>query len=204
MSTYIQQYFPEISQNQLSQFHEFTKLITSWNQKVNLISRTDMEHFELHHICHCLALSHCLPQEPQTIIDLGCGGGLPSIPLAIYFPQHQFIAVDSIQKKISVVTDMVKELNIDNVIPICSRVEDLKKLPDIHFIVSRAVAQLKNLIFWTSKILKPEHKNPLKGLICLKGGDLKNEIKDVGRSVNIISLHDFLKNDYFCNKYILY
>ena len=199
---HILKYFPNLNDNQIQQFQQLDNLYTYWNERINLISRNDLKNLEVHHILHSLSLVHVLPNQPVTVFDLGTGGGFPVIPLAIYFPQHQFVAIDSIQKKIKVVDNVVAELGLKNVRTKSERFENLTE-KEADFVVCRAVAPLSKLLNWSLPVLKKKNVQPLKGLICLKGGQLELELKEMTLKPEIIPISSYFKNDYFFEKYIL-
>ncbi|MBM3428522.1 MAG: 16S rRNA (guanine(527)-N(7))-methyltransferase RsmG, partial [Bacteroidetes bacterium] len=171
----IKKILPDLSDQQMNLLIHTKELYEIWNQQINVISRKDMDSFYIHHVLHSLAIVSFLKFQPGSrILDLGTGGGFPGIPLAIVFPEVQFHLVDSIGKKIKVVNEVVAGLGLSNVSTQHARVEEVKGQFD--FVVSRAVAPLSELLSWTKGKYSGAMKNALpNGLICLKGGDLKEE-----------------------------
>lgn len=200
----IKKYFPELTSNQLSQFEKLQPIYADWNDKINVISRKDFEHFYERHVLHSLSIAKLISFTPQSeILDFGTGGGFPGIPLAIFFPEVNFHLVDSIGKKIQVVNEVVKKLNLENVFAQKARVEELKT--EYDFITCRGVAEIPRLITWTKNLLKPENKNTLKnGWLLLKGGDLKEELKFNNIFYQFFSITDFFNEEYFKEKKIVY
>ena len=180
----IKKYFPELTSKQVSQFEQLQPLYALWNERINVISRKDFEHFYERHVLHSLSIAKLISFAPQSeILDFGTGGGFPGIPLAIFFPEVNFHLVDSIGKKIQVVNEVLKELNLENVFAEKARVEEMKT--EYDFITCRGVAEIPRLISWTKNLLKRENNNSLKnGWLLLKGGDLKEELK-------LISPHNY-------------
>ena len=187
-------YWPELSENKIDQLTQLKALYDDWNQKINVVSRKDMDSFVIHHVLHSLAITKYIRFQPGSrILDLGTGGGFPGIPLAIFFPDVHFHLVDSIGKKIKVVEGVKESLALSNVTSQHARVEEVKGQYD--FVVSRAVAPLADLLTWTKGKYSGEQRNALpNGLICLKGGDLKEEIAQV-RSQYIVEEYK-ISNDF--------
>ena len=179
---YVDKYFPELSNEKRELLLQFQRLLSDWNLKINLISRKD-EEVELHHILHSLSIAKYIAFAPgSNILDLGTGGGLPGIPLAILFPDCNFLLVDSIGKKVMAVQQMIDELNLKNASAKQIRVENLEISFD--FVVTRAVAKASQLRQWTSKILSEKHQNALpNGILALKGGDLKEELSSLKKYI---------------------
>jgi 16S rRNA (guanine527-N7)-methyltransferase len=197
---------PDLDENQLNQLVATKDLYEIWNQQINVISRKDMDSFYMHHVLHSLSLVTLLKFQPGSrILDLGTGGGFPGIPLAIVFPEVHFHLVDSIGKKIKVVNEVSAALGLKNVTTQHARVEEVKGQFD--FVVSRAVAPLAELLSWTKGKYSGAQKNALpNGLICLKGGDLREEIKAVSSShiVEQYSISDTFQLEFFETKKIVY
>ena len=197
----IQQYFTEFSETQLKQFTALKELYAEWNEKINVISRKDIDNFYEHHVLHSLAIATQFDFLKGTqIMDLGCGGGFPSIPLAIFFPEVNFLLADSIQKKLKVANEVATAIGLNNVVTRHTRAEDIKDLK-FDVVLSRAVAPLKDLWFWSKPLLK---KGPnTKGLICLKGGDLTQEISDSRCKPRVWEIEKIFSEPYFKEKYLL-
>ena len=175
----IQKYFPELTDTQKEQFMALYDLYTDWNSKINVISRKDITNLYEHHVLHSLGIAKVINFRPGTeIMDLGTGGGFPGIPLAIMFPDTHFHLVDSIGKKVKVATEIASAIGLKNVTTRHCRAEEEKQLFD--FVVSRAVMPLTDLLKIIRKNIKKEQNNALpNGLICLKGGELQNEVLPV-------------------------
>ena len=189
------------------QLENYATLIREWNHKINLVSRKDIDAFEQHHLAHCLAITPKLKlMDGARLLDVGTGGGLPGIPLAIVYPQAQFVLVDSIAKKMRVVEDIVQRLKLKNVECKCCRVETLNR--EFDFVLGRAVSNLPNFCDWIRNNIRAGRKHSLEnGLIYWRGGELKHDIKELGmRPRNIFNVKDLLANDddYFNKKYILH
>ena len=200
----LQKYFPNLSPNQLAQFQKHKELLLDWNSKINLISRKDTENFEENHQLHSLAIVKVLEFLPGTkILDVGTGGGFPGIPLAIFYPECQFTLVDGIGKKIMVVNDLIDKLELKNVKALAVRAESLKEKFD--FVTNRAVAPVDDLLRWTQKSIHQTHKHKLpNGILCLKGGDLKEELKAHKKYSVVYPIKDFYKEPYFETKSVVY
>ena len=206
-------YFSGFTEQQTKQFAALEPLYKEWNEKINVISRKDIEGLYEKHVLHSLSIAAVFDfQDGTEIIDIGTGGGFPGIPLAIFFPQVKFHLVDSIRKKLTIVEEVVKELNLENVTTEHIRVEEIKNRK-FDFAVSRAVAPLGDLWKWSKPLLKKSvftlqdqggvhifHS----GLICLKGGDLNQEISESNTRPNIVPISDLFEEEYFQEKFLLY
>ena len=209
----ILKYFSDFTPAQTKQFAALESLYNDWNSKINVISRKDIESLYEKHVLHSLAIAAAFSFEPgMEIIDIGTGGGFPGIPLAIYFPDVKFHLVDSIAKKLKVVDAVVSSLQLKNVTTQHTRAEEIKNRK-FNFVVSRAVAPLKDLWKWSRPLLKKSHESlvqssesetPVPGLICLKGGDLTAEIHDSGTRPRMMEISELFNEEYFREKYILY
>ena len=196
-------YFPNLTQQQQDQFIALEALYQDWNLKINVVSRKDIEELYLRHVLHSLAIAKFISFNPGAqVLDVGTGGGFPGIPLAILFPETQFTLVDAIGKKIKVVQEVVDGLGIENVRAIHQRVEEDNNQYD--FVVSRAVAAMPTFMRWIKGRIKKVSEHPIKnGVLYLKGGDLGEELQDY-RTVQIYSLMDYYKEDFFETKKLVY
>jgi len=196
-------YFPNLTQQQQDQFIALEALYQDWNLKINVVSRKDIEELYLRHMLHSLEIAKFISLNTgDKIIDVGTGGGFPGIPLAILFPETQFTLVDAIGKKIKVVQEVVDGLGIENVRAIHQRVEEDNNQYD--FVVSRAVAAMPTFMRWIKGRIKKVSEHPIKnGVLYLKGGDLGEELQDY-RTVQIYSLMDYYKEDFFETKKLVY
>lgn len=203
----ITKYFSDFTDVQLQQFSALDELYNDWNSKINVISRKDMDSLYEKHVLHSLAIAAAFEfKAGSTIVDLGTGGGFPGIPLAIFFPEVQFCLIDSIGKKIKVVDAVAEAIGLKNVTTRHSRIEDIKD-KKFDFVVSRAVAPLKDLWTWGKPLLKkagPNSGDQLPGLICLKGGDLATEIAESGCRPRVMEVYEIFGEEYFKEKYLLY
>ncbi len=201
----ILKYFSEFSEEQVKQFTALEELYTEWNAKINVISRKDIDSIYLHHVLHSLSIAAIADFEPGTqIIDIGCGGGFPGIPLAIFFPKVKFHLVDSIAKKLKVVEAVCAGANIKNITIQHTRAEDIKN-KKFDYAISRAVAPLKDLWKWSAPLLKKDHSKTLpNGLICLKGGDLAQEIFESGLRPKMMPIYKIFAEDYFQEKFVIH
>ncbi len=199
----ILEYFPNLTQDQIEQFSKLKSIYTNWNNKINVISRKDIENINLRHVLHSLSIAKFIEfKEGTTVLDLGTGGGFPGIPLAILFPNCKFNLVDSIKKKILVVDQVSKELGLNNVTTHWSRAEKLDLKFD--FLVTRAVAKMNKIIDWSENSFNLKSNNDIEnGIIALKGGDIENEIS-VLTTKKIIPISEIINDDYFTDKKIIY
>lgn len=203
----IRHYFPKLSDQQLLKFEQLGPLYREWNQKINLISRKDIENLYERHILHSLAIAKFIRFQPEArILDLGTGGGFPGIPLAIFFPQVQFKLIDGTGKKIHVVKEVIEQLALDNVEARQIRAEELKK-EKFDFVVSRAVAGLDKLLEWSRPLIRDQQQHAIpNGLITLKGGKIEAELKTIpkGEYFEKYPLQKWFQEDYFSEKYLIY
>ena len=200
----IKSYFPELTTRQVEQLEMLMPLYAEWNSKINLISRKDFENFYPHHVLHSLAIAKFIQfNNNATVIDIGTGGGFPGIPLAILFPEVNFILVDSITKKIKVVKAVISQLGLSNAKALNQRAEQVKD--QVDYIISRATAPLPELVKWTNHLLiKGESGSQFNGWIVLKGGELEAEVAPFSESVKIKSIADYFKEPYFETKKLVY
>ena len=200
----ILKYFPDISEEQKSQFAALYDLYVDWNSKINVISRKDIENLYTHHILHSLAIAKLIQFTDGTqLMDVGTGGGFPGVPLAILFPKCKFLLVDSIGKKIRVATEVATAIGLKNIQFRHCRAEEVKEKFD--FVVSRAVMPLSDLVKIIKKNISKEQHNALpNGLICLKGGNLEGELKPFKKTAEADDLSMFFDEEYFKTKKIVY
>ena len=199
-------YFSDFSEKQLQQFAALKPLYEDWNQKINVISRKDMDHFYEHHVLHSLAIATQFDFPPgYEIMDLGAGGGFPGLPLAIFFPDVKFTLVDSINKKLKVAAAIAEDIGITNLTVMHTRAEDIKN-KTFDMVISRAVAPLKDLWHWSRPLIKKrpiDQPKKLSGLICLKGGNLASEISESNCRPRIWEIEKIFEEAFFKEKYIL-
>ena len=204
----ILKYFSDFTEKQLSQLASLKDLYEAWNARINVISRKDIQSLYEKHVLHSLSIAAAFNfPGGSSIIDIGTGGGFPGIPLAIYFPDVQFHLVDSIAKKLKVVTEVAAAAGLSNVSTEHVRAEDIAGRK-FDFAVSRAVGPLKQLWQWSRPLLNISKQHApgdvLPGLICLKGGDLAQEISDSNTTPQLASVYDLFPEDYFRDKYLVY
>ena len=200
----IYKYFPQLTSEQKSRLEALDALYHEWNAKINVISRKDIDNLYEHHVLHSLGIAELIGFKDGTnIMDLGCGGGFPGIPLAIMFPNCHFLLVDSVRKKINVCQEVINALGLKNVETRWCRAEEVKEKFD--FVVSRAVMPLTDLIKIIRKNISKEQRNGLpNGLICLKGGELDREVMPVRHQAVITPLNTWFKEDYFETKKVVF
>lgn len=205
----LQQYFSDFSETQTKQFAALKELYTDWNEKINVISRKDMDNFYEHHVLHSLAITTQFEfTKNMQVMDLGCGGGFPGIPLAIFYPETNFHLVDSINKKLKVVAEIAAAIGLQNVTTQHTRAEDIKNRK-FDTVISRAVAPLKDLWHWSKPLLQKNKNvqygvNTPNGLICLKGGDLTQEIFESGCKPMVWEIEKIFPQAFFKEKFMLY
>ena len=196
-------YFPNLSIKQQKQFKVLLTLYTDWNKKINVISRKDMNAFYIRHVLHSLGIAKVITFKPGTrILDVGTGGGFPGIPLAIMFPEVQFALIDSIGKKVKVVNEVSKMLNLKNVSTHHIRAEYFSE--NVDFVVSRAVTQMKSFVPWVNNKISLESNNKIKnGILYLKGGNITEELKFFPKA-KIHDLKNYFDNPFFETKKVVY
>jgi 16S rRNA (guanine527-N7)-methyltransferase len=200
----ILKYFPELTDIQKNQFKSLYNLYIEWNEKINVISRKDIENLYEHHVLHSLAIAQIINFKPQSeILDVGTGGGFPGVPLAILFPACRFTLIDSIGKKIRVANEISNAIGLQNIVFKHERIQEEKAKFD--FIVSRAVMPLEDLVKLVAKNVQKTQKNALpNGLICLKGGELHHEILPYKNIASSYEISDYFKEEYFKTKKVVY
>ncbi len=200
----ILKYFPDLTPLQRERFGAMGELYREWNDKINVISRKDIDQIYLHHILHSLAIARvCRFATGVRVADVGCGGGFPGIPLAVMFPEARFTLVDSIGKKIKVVEGVAEALGLDNVRAVNGRIESVDSKFD--FVVSRAVTDMRTFTSWVwNKIERGEGSELPNGILYLKGGDLKEELGGLGKPSVVFDIQDFFGEEFFETKKIVY
>ena len=203
-SEIITQYFPELTPRQREQFEALGALYEEWNARINVISRKDMEHLYTRHILHSLAIAKvCEFEAGATVVDIGCGGGFPSVPLAIMFPEVEFIGVDSIAKKIRVVEGIKAGADIRNLQAVNSRAEQLGVKAD--YVVSRAVTEMARFMPWAWGILRKGQRGTLpNGILYLKGGELAEELAATRRKWDLYDIRTMFDDEFFETKKVVY
>lgn len=197
-------YFPELTERQREQFAALLPLYEEWNAQINVISRKDMEHFYEHHVLHSLAIAKVIRFAPMTeILDVGTGGGFPGVPLAIMFPDARFTLIDSIGKKIKVVSDVIERVGLTNTKAMQIRAEQLDG--EYDFVVSRAVTTLGEFVPWVkNKISKSQYNDMHNGILYLKGGDLTNELFTFRHNVKTWDISEWFAEEFFDTKKVIY
>ncbi len=202
----ILEYFADFDQQQINQFAALKDLYIEWNEKINVISRKDIDSLYERHVLHSLSIAAAANfNDGAEIVDIGTGGGFPGIPLAIFFPKVQFLLVDSIGKKLKVVRAVAEAIGLENIEVQHTRVEDIKNRK-FDFAVSRAVAPLNDLWQWAKPVIRPGHASEEygNGLICLKGGDLAEEFANAGVKPRVLPVNRIFNEPSFNEKYLVY
>ena len=200
----IEKYFPDLTVRQREQFAALYDLYADWNAKINVISRKDFSQFYLRHVLHSLAIARvCRFDDGARVMDVGCGGGFPSVPLAIMFPGARFTAVDSIGKKINVVRAVSEAIGLDNLRPLNMRAEQLNERFD--YVVSRAVTEMPTFVGWVwNKLERGQHGTLPNGILYLKGGDLTEELSRTRLPWSEYLISDFFDEDFFATKKVVH
>ena len=203
-SDLIIKHFPDITERQKQQFESLGALYEEWNARINVVSRKDMEHLYTRHILHSLAIAKvCQFEAGARVVDIGCGGGFPSVPLAIMFPEVEFVGCDSIAKKIRVVEGIKAGAGIDNLTAVNSRAEQLGQKFD--YVVSRAVTEMARFMPWAWPLLRKGQKGTLpNGILYLKGGDLAEELAATRRHWHLYDIHTMFDDEFFDTKRVVY
>lgn len=203
----ILKYFADFTPAQLQQLRQLEGLYKEWNEQINVISRKDIDHLYERHVLHSLSIAAAFQfPDGASVIDIGTGGGFPGVPLAIFFPELRFHLVDSIAKKLKVVNAVAESIGLKNLTTEHTRAEGIRNRK-FDYVVSRAVAPLKELWSWGKPLLKTRGIDPnavQPGLICLKGGDLAREIQESGTRPRVMEVREIFPEEFFAEKYLLY
>ena len=203
----LKNWFPDLTEETWQGLEQYCELLRDWNSKINLVSRKDMDRLEIKHLAHCLTITKFLRLMPKTqVLDVGTGGGLPGIPMAICYPQAKFTLMDSIAKKVMVVEDMASKLRLSNVSVRRGRVEELPKKKTYDFVLGRAVTALPVFFGWVrDKVAKGSRNSPANGILYLKGGDYRDELKSSGLTpAKIWNLDELLPEAELGEKYLIH
>ncbi len=197
-------YFPGLTKKQQEQFSKLYSLYSEWNDKINVVSRKDIENLYLNHVLHSLGIAKVMSFKPGAqVLDVGTGGGFPGVPLAILFPETNFHLVDSIGKKITVVSNVAEGIGLKNIKAEQIRAEQIKG--EYDFIVSRAVTRLKEFYGWINQKVKKKSLHELdNGILYLKGGDLDEELNELKKPYQLFELSDFFKEEFFETKKVVF
>ena len=205
-SQILNSYFPYLTDNQLEKFEMLLPLYKHWNEKINVVSRKDIDQLYIHHVLHSLTVIPFYPLVNKgEILDLGTGGGFPGIPLSIYYPETSFTLIDGTAKKIKVVNEIIRELGLENAKAFAQRAEDTRLKFDM--VLTRGVSSIQQLLFWARPLLKKKHIHAYpNGLIAYKGGDLRKEIKELGRGeyYEKRAIYEVFPVEHFKEKFIIY
>ena len=200
----LEKYFPELTEEQKTQFLRLGESFTEWNAQINLVSRKDIDEFYTRHVLHSLAIAKAMKlADGSKVLDVGTGGGLPGLPLAILFPKVQFVLCDSIGKKIKVVKALIDELELKNVTAYHLRANEVPGKFD--FVVSRAVTRMNKFLHWVENKISDRCLNPWpNGILYLKGGELKEELREIKRSTEVLPISEWYKEEFFETKAVVY
>jgi 16S rRNA (guanine527-N7)-methyltransferase len=203
----INKYFPNLPDQQRQQLEQLDELYRDWNQKINVISRKDIDNLYEHHVLHSLAITKVIQFVPGAkVLDLGTGGGFPGIPLAILFPETEFVLIDGTRKKITVVNEVAQALGLKNVQGVQQRAEE-RKGASFDFVVTRAVALMEKIVPWSMPLIREKQLHALpNGILALKGGDVKEELKALPRGTyaEIYPIKDMFSEPFFVEKSVVY
>jgi len=204
-ATILSKYFADLTEKQQTQFASLGSLYSAWNDKINVISRKDTDNIYVNHVLHSLGIAKVITfKKGSSILDVGTGGGFPGIPLAILFPEVEFHLVDSIGKKITVVSEIAKEVGLTNVVAEKIRAEEIKG-KQYDFVVSRAVTRMKEFYGWVQQKVKKTSVNELdNGILYLKGGDLREEMEELRRPYSLYPLTTYFEEEFFQTKQVVY
>ncbi|MGB0869186.1 MAG: 16S rRNA (guanine(527)-N(7))-methyltransferase RsmG [Flavobacteriales bacterium] len=200
----INKYFPNLTQDQKDKFEKLMVIFPEWNDKINMVSRKDIDQIEVRHILHSLAIAKVMNfKDGAEVLDVGTGGGFPGIPMAILFPKVNFYMVDSIGKKIKVVKDIIEQLGLKNARADHKRAEEVKHKYD--FVISRAVTALPKFTPWVKGKFKNKNQHHFKnGILYLKGGDLREELAPYGNKPKLYEISEFFEEEFFDTKKVVY
>jgi len=200
----ISKYFPNLTSEQSGKFEQLQSLYADWNNKINVVSRKDIDNLYLHHVLHSLSIARIVRFQPGTyVLDVGTGGGFPGIPLAIFFPEAQFMLIDSIGKKIKVVEAVAQTLNLDNVEPRWCRAQEVTEKFD--FVISRAVTRLPEFLEWVKGRIRRDEINHIhNGILYIKGGDMADELLALEKRYHVYHLSNFFYEDFFATKSVVH
>ena len=204
-SEIIYKYFNELSKHQKDQIDGLGGLYREWNDKINVISRKDIDNLYMHHVLHSLSIAKYMQfSDKAKVIDIGTGGGFPGVPLAILFPETQFVLLDSTRKKLKVIEEVIEALQIENITTVHQRVEEHKA--SYHFVITRAMANMTLLYRFAQKLVKKTHVQGVpNGLIALKGGHLKSELKEARiKHADVVNISDYFEEPFFETKQLVY
>jgi 16S rRNA (guanine527-N7)-methyltransferase len=201
-SELIHSHFPDLSSVQKEQINRLGELYATWNEQINVISRKDFEHFYERHVMHSLAIAKYIDLKDKEILDVGTGGGFPGIPLAILFPEAKFTLIDSVGKKLKVAQDVADQIGLSNVSCLHMRMESHEKHYD--FITGRAITELPQVFQWTKHLVRWHKGKGESGMLYLKGGDFKAELKHIPRKIQIQELSEYYDTEFFETKKLVY